>query len=185
MPGLGAEVASWLAYGHAVQSAKDKSRFGNGAIEGVIAPETANNSKEGGAFLPAVAFGIPSTAVMALLLAAISILGLPIGPSLVADHPDLVTLIGWTILWSNLPPSCCSSWVLPLVGRIVYLRIDIMAPVVIAIAITGTMLDQAGWWSIGSLLAISYSAARCRRSTGRGRRSCSALSWAGWRRSTW
>jgi TctA family transporter len=155
MPGLGAEVASWLAYGHAVQSAKDKSRFGNGAIEGVIAPETANNSKEGGAFLPAVAFGIPSTAVMALLIAAISILGLPIGPSLVADRPDLAMLIGWTILWSNLAAVLLFILVLPLVGRIVYLRIDIMAPVVIAIAITGTLLDQAGWWSIGSLLAIS------------------------------
>ena len=155
MPGLGAEVASWLAYGHAVQSAKDKSRFGNGAIEGVIAPETANNSKEGGAFLPAVAFGIPSTAVMALLLAAIAILGLPIGPSLVADHPDLAMLIGWTILWSNLAAVLLFILVLPLVGRIVYLRIEIMAPAVIAIAITGTLLDQTGWWSIGSLLAIA------------------------------
>ena len=90
MPGLGAEVASWLAYGHAVQSAKDKSRFGNGAIEGVIAPETANNSKEGGAFLPAVAFGIPSSSVMALLIVAFSILGLPVGPALVRDHPQVV-----------------------------------------------------------------------------------------------
>src|SRR5262249_32837649 len=155
MPGLGAEVASWLAYGHAVQWAKDKSRFGQGAIEGVIAPETANNSKEGGAFLPAVAFGIPSTSVMALLIAAISILGLPVGPAMLRDHPDFVSLIGWTILWSNLAAVALFVLVLPVVGRIVFLRIDIMAPIVIAIAIPGTVIEQSGWWPIATLLVVS------------------------------
>ena len=48
IPGLGGDVASWLCYGHAVQSSKSPERFGKGAVEGVIAPETANNSKEGG-----------------------------------------------------------------------------------------------------------------------------------------
>ncbi|HEY1382916.1 MAG TPA: tripartite tricarboxylate transporter permease [Dongiaceae bacterium] len=155
MPGLGAEVASWLAYGHAVQWAKDKSRFGHGAIEGVIAPETANNSKEGGAFLPAVAFGIPSTSVMALLIAAISILGLPVGPPMLRDHPEIASLIGWTILWSNLAAVALFVLVLPVVGRIAYLRIDIMAPIVIAVAITGTVIDQSGWWPIATLLVVS------------------------------
>src|SRR4029079_8554944 len=59
IPGLGGDVASWLCYGHAAQSSKTPERFGHGAIEGVIAPETANNSKEGGALLPTLFFGIP------------------------------------------------------------------------------------------------------------------------------
>ena len=48
IPGLGGDAASWICYGHAVQSSKTPERFGKGAVEGVIAPETANNSKEGG-----------------------------------------------------------------------------------------------------------------------------------------
>ncbi|MBA4096884.1 MAG: hypothetical protein C0484_08975 [Rhodospirillum sp.] len=155
MPGLGAEVAAWLAYGHAVQSSKDKSRFGQGAVEGVIAPETANNSKEGGGFLPTIALGIPSTSAMALVVAALAILGLPVGPTMTRDHGDLVALIGWTILWSNLLAVVFFLAVLPLLGRTVYMRIEYVAPLVITVAITGTLIDHAGWWSIATLLGVS------------------------------
>jgi TctA family transporter len=154
-PGLGAEVASWLAYGHAVQFSKDRSRFGRGAVEGIIAPETANNSKEGGAFLPTVAFGLPSTATMALVMAAFAILGVPMGPALTDNRPDLVALIGWTILWSNLVAVLLFMAVLPIVGRLAYLRIDILAPIIVSVVITGTLVDQASWWSIGVLFAVS------------------------------
>lgn len=154
-PGLGADVASWLGYGHAVQFAKDKSRFGRGAIEGVIAPETANNSKEGGAFLPTVAFGLPSTATMALMMAAFAILGIPMGPMLTDNHPDWVALIGWTILWSNLIAVLFFMAVLPVVGRLAYLRIDVLAPIIMAVVITGTLIEQTGWWPITTLFAVS------------------------------
>jgi TctA family transporter len=155
MPGLGAEVASWLAYGHAVQTSPDRARFGKGAIEGVIAPETANNSKEGGGFLPTVVFGIPGTAAMALLISAFTILGLPVGPSFVRDYPDMVALIGWTILWSNLIAVAFFMATLPFLGRLVFMRIELVAPVVMAIAVTGTLIDHAGWWSLFLLLGVS------------------------------
>ncbi|HET6620815.1 MAG TPA: tripartite tricarboxylate transporter permease [Dongiaceae bacterium] len=145
MPGLGAEVASWLAYGHAVQSADDKSRFGNGAIEGVIAPETANNSKEGGSLLPTVCFGIPGSSTMALMMAGLAILGLPVGPNLVTQHLDFVLLMGWSVFWSNLLAVVSFLAILPIVGKIVYLRIDYIAPLVTTIAVIGTMMEQSGW----------------------------------------
>ncbi|MBT5939271.1 MAG: tripartite tricarboxylate transporter permease, partial [Rhodospirillaceae bacterium] len=61
LPGLGAAIVDWIAYGHAVQSAKDKSQFGKGDIRGVIAPEAANNATRGGSLVPTVAFGIPGS----------------------------------------------------------------------------------------------------------------------------
>lgn len=155
MPGLGAEVASWLAYGHAVQSAKDKDRFGKGAIEGVIAPETANNSKEGGSLLPTVVFGIPGSSTMALMVAGLAILGLPVGPAMITQHPDITALIGWSVLWSNLAAVVAFLAVLPLVGKIVYLRIDYLAPMVLAIAVTGTLIEQTGWVPLAVLFLIS------------------------------
>jgi putative tricarboxylic transport membrane protein len=59
IPGLGGSAAAWMCYGHAVQTSKTPERFGHGAVEGVIAPETASNAKEGGSLLPTLFFGIP------------------------------------------------------------------------------------------------------------------------------
>ena len=70
MPGLGGSIVDWVAYGHAVQSAKDKSMFGKGDVRGVIAPEAANNAMKGGVLIATVAFGIPGNAAMAIMLGA-------------------------------------------------------------------------------------------------------------------
>lgn len=155
MPGLGAEVASWLAYGHAAQSRPGGAPFGKGAIEGVIAPETANNSKEGGGFLPTIVFGIPGTSAMALVISAFTILGLPVGPTMVRDHGDIVSLVGWTILWANLIAVLFFAAVLPFLGRMVFMRIERVAPVVVGIAVTGALAEHVGLWPIGLLLGIS------------------------------
>ena len=80
LPGLGASIVDWIAYGHAVQSAKDKSQFGKGDIRGVIAPEAANNAIKGGALMPTLAFGIPGSLGTAILLGALIIQGLRPGP---------------------------------------------------------------------------------------------------------
>lgn len=155
MPGLGAEVASWLAYGHAVQSAKDPSRFGRGAIEGVIAPETANNSKEGGSLLPTITFGIPGSSTMALMIAGFAILGVPVGPSMLDNHGNVAALIGWSVFWSNLLAVASFLLILPMVGKIVYLRIDYLAPVVLTIAVAGALIEQIGWVPLATLFVIS------------------------------
>jgi len=155
MPGLGAEVASWLSYSHAVQSAKEPSRFGQGAVEGVIAPETANNSKEGGSLLPTVTFGIPGSSTMALMIAGFAILGIPVGPSMLDDHGDIAALVGWSVLWSNLMAVASFLAILPMVGKIVYLRIDYLAPVVLAIAVAGALIEQIGWVPLVTLFTIS------------------------------
>ena len=67
IPGLGGSVVDWIAYGHAVQTTKDKSNFGNGEVRGVIGPESSNNAKEGGGLVPTLLFGIPGSGSMAIL----------------------------------------------------------------------------------------------------------------------
>ena len=76
LPGLGAAIVDWVAYGHAVQSSKNNETFGKGDIRGVIAPEAANNATKGGALIPAVAFGIPGSLGTAILLGALLMVGL-------------------------------------------------------------------------------------------------------------
>jgi putative tricarboxylic transport membrane protein len=89
LPGGGAILASFLSYGIEKKLAKDPSRFGKGAIEGVAGPETANNAAAGGALIPLLSLGIPPNVVMAMLFSAMIIHGMQPGPLLMKTSPDL------------------------------------------------------------------------------------------------
>lgn len=89
LPGTGASIASFMSYAVEKKVAKDPTRFGNGAIEGVTAPESANNAAAQTAFVPTLSLGIPGDAVMALMLGALIIHGIQPGPLLMAQQPDL------------------------------------------------------------------------------------------------
>jgi TctA family transporter len=102
LPGLGGSIVDWVAYGHAVQSAKDKSQFGKGDIRGVIAPEAANNAMKGGALLPTIAFAIPGSAAMAILLSAFLIQGLEPGPQMLTTSLDISFSLVWTLAIANI-----------------------------------------------------------------------------------
>lgn len=89
LPGTGPSVASFMSYAVEKRVAKDPSRFGNGAIEGVMSPEAADNSAEQTSFIPTLALGIPGSATMALMLGALMIHGIVPGPQLMTQQPDL------------------------------------------------------------------------------------------------
>ena len=89
LPGTGPSIASFMAYAVEKKVAKDPSRFGKGAIEGVTAPESANNAAAQTGFVPTLSLGIPGDAVMALMLGALIIHGIQPGPMLITDQPEL------------------------------------------------------------------------------------------------
>lgn len=89
LPGTGPAIAAFVAYAVEKRIARDPSRFGNGAIEGVVAPESANNAADQTAFIPTMTLGIPGSATMALMLGALMIQGISPGPGLMTEHPEL------------------------------------------------------------------------------------------------
>ncbi|MGH7091607.1 MAG: tripartite tricarboxylate transporter permease, partial [Stellaceae bacterium] len=97
VPGLGAAVIDWIAYGHAIRTEKNTERFGEGDIRGVIAAIASDNAKEGGHLVPTIAFGVPAGASMALLLSAFLMHGLVPGPDMLTKHLDLTYSIIWTL----------------------------------------------------------------------------------------
>jgi TctA family transporter len=104
-PGLGGAVAQWMAYGHATQSARnaeERKGFGAGDVRGVIGPGAACNSKEGGALIPTIAFGVPGSTSMAILLGGFFLLGLVPGPDMLTKHLSLTFSLVWTIVLANL-----------------------------------------------------------------------------------
>jgi TctA family transporter len=89
LPGTGGTIASFMSYAVEKRVAKDPDRFGKGAIEGLAAPESANNAAAQTAFIPTLTLGIPGDAVMALMLGAMIIAGVQPGPRLVVEHPEI------------------------------------------------------------------------------------------------
>jgi len=105
IPGLGGSVVDWIAYGHAVQTTRDKSNFGKGEIRGVIGPESSNNAKEGGGLVPTLLFGIPGSGSMAIFIGAIALLGsgdIEVGPSMLRDNLDITYSIVWLLALANV-----------------------------------------------------------------------------------
>jgi TctA family transporter len=105
MPGLGGGVAQWIAYGQAVQSARtveERAGFGKGDIRGVLGPGAANNSKEGGSLIPTIAFGVPGSSSMAILLGAFFLLGIMPGPDMLDKHLVLTFSMVWTMVVANI-----------------------------------------------------------------------------------
>jgi TctA family transporter len=95
LPGLGSSVADWFAYAHAVQSEKNPENFGKGDVRGVIAPESSNNAKEGGALIPTTLFGIPGSLAYALAIVAFVSVGIKPGKSMLTDQlPYLYAMMG-------------------------------------------------------------------------------------------
>lgn len=137
VPGLGGTVASFIAYGHAVQTSKKGAPFGSGRIEGVIAPEAANNSKEGGNLVPTIAFGIPSNASMALVLGALMILGLSPGPKMLKEELPMTLVIVWTLGIGNLIAAAQIILLANPMAKLASVRASIVVPCVLAVAAMG------------------------------------------------
>ena len=105
IPGLGGSVVDWIAYGHTVQSTKDKSNFGKGEVRGVIGPESSNNAKEGGGLVPTLLFGIPGSGSMAIFIGAVALLGsgdIEVGPGMLKNNLDITYSIVWMLALANV-----------------------------------------------------------------------------------
>ncbi len=151
IPGLGGGVAQWIAYGHAVQSAADKSAFGKGDVRGVLGPGAANNSKEGGSLIPTVAFAVPGSLSMAILLGAFLILGLNPGPEMLTTHLDVTFSMVWVIVISNIITVLLSLIFLDQLAKITLVRGSLMIPFLLTLIYLGSFATNN---HIGDLIVM-------------------------------
>lgn len=133
IPGMGGSVVDWIAYGHVVQSSKDKSEFGKGDIRGVIAPESANNAKEGGALMPTLLFGIPGSGSMAVFLGGMVLIGIEAGPSMVTKNIDLTYTIIWSLAIANVLGAGLSLFLAGPISKLTKIKFSLLAPFMIMV----------------------------------------------------
>ena len=102
LPGAGGPIAAFISYDYAKKISRDKDAFGKGAIEGVAAPESANNAVAGGALIPMMTLGIPGDPVTAILIGALLIHGLAPGPLLFIENGGFAYGIIFSYFWANI-----------------------------------------------------------------------------------
>jgi putative tricarboxylic transport membrane protein len=159
LPGLGGSIVDWIAYGHAVQSAKDKTKFGKGDIRGVIAPEAANNASRAGALIPTVAFGIPGSLGAAILLSALVIKGLQPGPDMLTVNLGLTFSMIWDIAIANILAAGLLMLLSRQIAKIAFLPAHSVVPGVMVVLLMGAWVatsSMGDWWTCLAMAVLGY-----------------------------
>src|SRR5271157_1699906 len=147
IPGMGPSVSQWLAYAQALQSSKEKERFGKGAVEGVLGPGAANNSAMGGSLITTVAFGVPASVLMAILIGAFLIQGIVPGPDMLipearGGHLGLTFSFVWIVVVSNIITVAICLLFLNQLVKITYVRGSVIIPLILLLIYLGTFAEK-------------------------------------------
>jgi TctA family transporter len=152
IPGISASVVDWLAYGHALKTEKGAHlTFGKGDVRGVIASESSNNAKEGGALVPTVAFGVPGSATMAILLGAFLIHGLVPGPDMLHKNLDITYAMVWSVALANILGAGLCYAFSPQFARLATLRYTLILPAVLSVVYIGAFEASRNWGDLFTL----------------------------------
>lgn len=151
LPGLGGSVVDWIAYGHVVQTSKNRENFGKGDIRGVLAPEAANNAKEGGALIPTLLFGIPGSGSMAILLGGFIMVGVEPGLEMVTSNLNLTYVMIWSLALANIiGAGTCLALSGP-IARLTTVPYALLAPFMLVLIFFAAFQASRDW---GDLLAL-------------------------------
>ena len=148
LPGVGGAVSAFISYAMAKKISKSPETFGKGNVEGLIAAEVANDAKEGGSLLPTVAFGIPGSADMAIVLGAFVLHGLEPGPLLVRDHIDVVLTLALGFTFSQIIGSLIVFITANQISRLVAIDTRILAPYVIILCLGGAYAVRGSYYDV-------------------------------------
>lgn len=137
IPGMGGTIANTLAWIVGAQTSAKGHLYGTGEIEGIICSESSNSAKDGGALLPTIAFGVPGSAEMAILLAAFILHGIVPGPELLINQLDLVWVLIFGLLFSNIIVAILGILTAKYTAKLTAIRGDVIATVVFCISLIG------------------------------------------------
>jgi TctA family transporter len=154
LPGVGGGVSQWISYAHATQSARtpeEREGFGKGDIRGVLGPGASNNSKEGANLIPTVAFGIPASTGMAILLGAFLIMGLIPGPDMLTKHLTLTYSMVWTIVISNIIVVPVCLLFIDHLAKLTTVRGSVIIPIIVLLCFIGAYTSNN---NVGDLIVF-------------------------------
>jgi putative tricarboxylic transport membrane protein len=149
LPGAGATISSFLAYATEKRLSKHPERFGTGVIEGVAAPESANNAASTGALVPLMALGIPGSGTTAVMLGALTMYGMQPGPLLVSTHPDVFWGLVASMYVGNVMLLILNLPLAPAFASILRVPYSVLIPIIIGIALFGVYSVENNLFNVG------------------------------------
>ena len=160
LPGAGATIASFLAYGLERNLAPERLRkmFGKGALRGLAAPEAANNAASTGSFVPLLTLGIPGSGTTAIMLGALIAYGIQPGPRLYVDHPDVFWSVIISMYFGNLVLLILNLPLIPYISRLLSIPPQILNPLIIFFSIIGVYLVSFNTFDIQMMVFITLMA---------------------------
>ena len=152
LPGAGSTVASFISYGLAKRFSRRPEMFGKGAIEGVAAPEAANNSATAGSFIPLLTLGLPGSASTAIMLGALFLYGLQPGPLFFTENPDVVWPIIASMYIGNIVLIFLNLPLVPVFAYILKIPYHILYPGILVISIVGVYTINSSMFDVWLLV---------------------------------
>jgi TctA family transporter len=137
VPGIGSQVVDWLAYGHAAQTSKNPGNFGRGDVRGVIAPESANDAKDGGDLVTTLLLGFPQGVVTALFIVALLAWGFLPGPEMVKKNPEIIYSVVWIQGISGLIGTMIGFVLAAQLAKLAQVRYTVMVPIIFIFVLMG------------------------------------------------
>ncbi|MCH1865443.1 tripartite tricarboxylate transporter permease [Nocardioides sp. CFH 31398] len=154
LPGVGATAGTWLAYGQAVATAKDKRKFGKGDPRGIVGPESANNSVEAGDLIPTFLFGIPGGVPSAMLLGMLLTYGIQPGPAIVTEHLDLMYLIVWAFAIASVAGAFFCFLATGQLARLTKVPFAVLGPGLLVIMLLGAFQEGGQLGDLWIMVAL-------------------------------
>ncbi|WP_020410094.1 tripartite tricarboxylate transporter permease [Hahella ganghwensis] len=142
LPGAGATIAAFLAYGFErnLAKAKEKLKFGLGSLKGLAAPEAANNAASSGSFVPLLTLGIPGSGTTAIMLGALISYGIQPGPRLFLDNPEVFWSVIISMYVGNIVLLILNLPLIPYISRLLAVPRQVLVPMILLFSITGVYL---------------------------------------------
>lgn len=137
LPGIGGSAAAWIAYGQAKAVSKHPEKFGTGAPEGIVASQSADNCERGGALLTTLAFGIPGSSAMVLVLAALLLHGVVVGPQFLKEHMSMAFTLTGTLAFANVIAAAILLVLSRQLAKITYIPGHIIGPFILVLMALG------------------------------------------------
>lgn len=154
VPAVGASASTWVAYGHAIRSTKDKSRFGKGEIRGIAASEGANNATVISDLVPTLLFSVPGGPAAAIFLGALFSFGYYPGPRMISQNPDLMFLIVWSVALTSVVGAAACFTVTPMLARLTRIPFGIIAAPLVLVMVIGAYQATSTMGDIFMLIAL-------------------------------
>jgi len=158
LPGAGADIAAWMSYGVAKKFSKEPEKFGTGHVEGIVEAGAANNSALGGAWIPALVFGIPGDSITAIAIGVLYLKNMNPGPTLFVDNPQNIYAVFIVFLLAQVLMLPLGWAAIKLAKRLLKIPGDILMPIILLFCIVGSFAIQNSLFGVIVMLVAGVAA---------------------------